>query len=47
MTPADVALYSNKVVWWQNDKRGSWQQAVYHRALTVDYKLQLTWGTSW
>ena len=39
ITPADVTAQSNKVVWWQNDKRGSWQQAVYERARSVEHKL--------
>lgn len=32
MTPADVTAHSGRVVWWQNDKRGSWQQGVSERA---------------
>ena len=31
-TPAEVTAHSSKVVWWINDKRGSWQQSIHHRA---------------
>jgi len=31
MTPADVTSGSNKVVWWKNDVRGSWQQRISGR----------------
>ncbi len=31
MTPADVTMRSNKVVWWKNNVRGSWQQRITDR----------------
>ena len=31
MTPADITSGSNKVVWWKNDVRGSWQQRISGR----------------
>ncbi len=31
ITPADVTWSSNKVVWWRNDKRGSWDQRITAR----------------
>jgi len=31
MTPADVTSRSGQVVWWKNDKRGSWQQCIAER----------------
>ena len=30
-SPADVTSRSNKVVWWKNERRGSWQQHVFER----------------
>ena len=38
MTPADVTAQCSKAVWWQNVKRGSWQQSVHDRAQGVDYR---------